>query len=39
LAGLKSFAVLKSHSRHDGITIVVIPLCANCQRTQSVPGI
>ena len=33
LAGLKSFAVSK-YSRHDGITIVVIPLCANCQRTE-----
>ena len=26
------------YSRHDGITIVVIPLCANCQRTESRSG-
>ena len=30
----KSFAVSQSHSRHNVITIVVIPLCANCQRTE-----
>jgi hypothetical protein len=40
LAGLKSFAVLKvilgTMVLHK---IVVIPLCANCQRTESRSGI